>query len=150
MMKKHGAESLISVINKRTRIFNIVLLFYDTYAAIKKVSIFNKSQKKTQIFWKKERFFSHKTVLTIHIAPLYRNLYCIGKKLSIPSPSLYSISIRCWFVKTKIWKKRYLLSGWYGFQFNIKWNIWFITWKQRPSRSTDYINSRWRFALGKR
>lgn len=105
MMKKHGAESLISVINKRTRIFNIVLLFYDTYAAIKKVSIFNKSQKKQQIFWKKERIFSHKTVLTIHIAPLYRNLYCIGKKLSIPSPSLYSISIRCWFVKTKIWNK---------------------------------------------
>lgn len=104
MMKKHGAESLISVINKRTRIFNIVLLFYDTYAAIKKVSIFNKSQK-NQIFWKKENIFSHKTVLTIHIAPLYRNLYCIGKKLSIPSPSLYSISIRCWFVKTKIWNK---------------------------------------------
>lgn len=43
--------------------------------------------------------------MTIHIAPLYRNLYCIGKKLSIPSPSLYSISIRCWFVKTKNWNK---------------------------------------------
>lgn len=57
MMKKHGAESLISVINKRTRIFNIVLLFYDTYAAIKKVSIFNKSQKKTKYFEKKKEFF---------------------------------------------------------------------------------------------
>lgn len=31
------------LINKRTRILNIVLLFYDKYAAIKKVSIFNKS-----------------------------------------------------------------------------------------------------------
>lgn len=68
-------------------------------------SPFSINHKKTQIFWKKERIFSHKTVLTIHIAPLYRNLYCIGKKLSIPSPSLYSISIRCWFVKTKIWNK---------------------------------------------
>lgn len=60
MMKKHGAESLISVINKRTRIFNIVLLFYDTYAAIKKVSIFNKSQKKTQtnILKKRKNFFT--------------------------------------------------------------------------------------------
>lgn len=57
MMKKHGAESLISVINKRTRIFNIVLLFYDTYAAIKKVSIFNKSQKKNKYFEKKKIFF---------------------------------------------------------------------------------------------
>lgn len=56
MMKKHGAESLISVINKRTRIFNIVLLFYDTYAAIKKVSIFNKSQK-NKYFEKKKEFF---------------------------------------------------------------------------------------------
>lgn len=56
-MKKHGAESLISVINKRTRIFNIVLLFYDTYAAIKKVSIFNKSQKKNKYFEKKKIFF---------------------------------------------------------------------------------------------
>lgn len=54
MMKKHGAESLISVINKRTRIFNIVLLFYDTYAAIKKVSIFNKSQKNNKYFEKKK------------------------------------------------------------------------------------------------
>lgn len=53
-MKKHGAESLISVINKRTRIFNIVLLFYDTYAAIKKVSIFNKSQKNNKYFEKKK------------------------------------------------------------------------------------------------
>lgn len=59
MMKKHGAESLISVINKRTRIFNIVLLFYDTYAAIKKVSIFNKSQKKqTNILKKRKNFFT--------------------------------------------------------------------------------------------
>lgn len=57
MMKKHGAESLISVINKRTRIFNIVLLFYDTYAAIKKVSIFNKSQKNNKYFDKKKEFF---------------------------------------------------------------------------------------------
>lgn len=57
MMKKHGAESLISVINKRTRIFNIVLLFYDTYAAIKKVSIFNKSQKNNKYFEKKKEFF---------------------------------------------------------------------------------------------
>lgn len=57
MMKKHGAESLISVINKRTRFFNIVLLFYDTYAAIKKVSIFNKSQKKHKYFEKKKEFF---------------------------------------------------------------------------------------------
>lgn len=57
MMKTHGAESLISVINKRTRIFNIVLLFYDTYAAIKKVSIFNKSQKKNKYFEKKKEFF---------------------------------------------------------------------------------------------
>lgn len=57
MMKKHGAESLISVINKRTRIFNIVLLFYDTYAAIKKVSIFNKSQKKTTNILKKRKYF---------------------------------------------------------------------------------------------
>lgn len=57
MMKKHGTESLISVINKRTRIFNIVLLFYDTYAAIKKVSIFNKSQKKPKYFEKKKEFF---------------------------------------------------------------------------------------------
>lgn len=56
-MKKHGAESLISVINKRTRIFNIVLLFYDTYAAIKKVSIFNKSQKNNKYFEKKKEFF---------------------------------------------------------------------------------------------
>lgn len=56
MMKKHGTESLISVINKRTRIFNIVLLFYDTYAAIKKVSIFNKSQK-NKYFEKKKEFF---------------------------------------------------------------------------------------------
>lgn len=56
MMKKHWAESLISVINKRTRIFNIVLLFYDTYAAIKKVSIFNKSQK-NKYFEKKKEFF---------------------------------------------------------------------------------------------
>lgn len=56
MMKKHGAESFISVINKRTRIFNIVLLFYDTYAAIKKVSIFNKSQK-NKYFEKKKEFF---------------------------------------------------------------------------------------------
>lgn len=57
MTKKHGAESLISVINKRTRIFNIVLLFYDTYAAIKKVSIFNKSQKNNKYFEKKKEFF---------------------------------------------------------------------------------------------
>lgn len=57
MMKKHGAESLISVINKRTRFFNIVLLFYDTYAAIKKVSIFNKSQKNNKYFEKKKEFF---------------------------------------------------------------------------------------------
>lgn len=57
MMKKHGAESLISVINKRTRIFNIVLLFYDTYAAIKKVSIFNKSQKNNKYFETKKEFF---------------------------------------------------------------------------------------------
>lgn len=57
MMKKHGAESLISVINKRTRIFNIVLLFYDTYAAIKKVSIFHKSQKNNKYFEKKKEFF---------------------------------------------------------------------------------------------
>lgn len=58
MMKKHGAESLINVINKRTRIFNIVLLFYDTYAAIKKVSIFNKSQKNTNILKKRKNFFT--------------------------------------------------------------------------------------------
>lgn len=58
MMKKHWAASLISVINKRTRIFNIVLLFYDTYAAIKKVSIFNKSQKKPNILKKRKNFFT--------------------------------------------------------------------------------------------
>lgn len=66
-------------------------------------SPFSINHKKTTNILKKRKIFSHKTVLTIHIAPLYRNLYCIGKKLSIPSPSLYSISIRCWFVKTKIW-----------------------------------------------
>lgn len=59
MMKKHGAESLICVINKRTRIFNIVLLFYDTYAAIKKVSIFNKSQKNNKYFDEKKKEFFH-------------------------------------------------------------------------------------------
>lgn len=42
MMKKYGIELLISVINKRIRIFNIVLLFYDIYVVIKKVFIFNK------------------------------------------------------------------------------------------------------------
>lgn len=50
MMKKHGAESLISVINKRTRIFNIVLLFYDTYAAIN-------HKKNNKYFEKKKEFF---------------------------------------------------------------------------------------------
>lgn len=105
MMKKHGAESLISVINKRTRIFNIVLLFYDTYAAIKKVSISINHKKNNKYFEKKKEFFH------IKLYWQYISLLCIAicivseKKLSIPSPSLYSISIRCWFVKTKIWNK---------------------------------------------
>lgn len=49
IMKKHGPESLTIVINKKTRILNIVL-FFMTHAAFKKVSIFNKSLKKTKYF----------------------------------------------------------------------------------------------------
>lgn len=42
-------------------------------------------KKNNKYFEKKERIFSHKTVLTIHIAPLYRNLYCIGKNFQYPA-----------------------------------------------------------------